>query len=202
MAGKGVGEAGEGHIFPRIERVEERLELRLIRMVAHVAAIEHLHGKLGPRCFVQPAELHGVELVIEDAALAADEVSVEVIGLEAVHDGCAFAHRAAFEPDERGRRRGVFVGGENGVAALRGVAGDFFHLGIHAEEEGVERVATGGKERAAAEFLVRVPAVLAIPRADAVVVINFTVVEFADEPFLDDGFGAGEIAPWYSAATV
>ena len=46
---------------------------------------------------VQAAELLRVELVVEDAAFAADEMRVEVVGLEAIDDRRALADRAVRE---------------------------------------------------------------------------------------------------------
>ena len=42
-----------GMSLPGVERVEERLELRLIRVIAHVAAIEHLHRELLHACLFE-----------------------------------------------------------------------------------------------------------------------------------------------------
>src|SRR6266487_1377004 len=50
-------QAGERHFSARVERVEECLELRQIRVVGYVAGVEHLHRKLAPLVFVQPSEL-------------------------------------------------------------------------------------------------------------------------------------------------
>jgi hypothetical protein len=83
--------------FPSSQRVEERLELRLVGMIAHVAAIEHLHAERGPRVLVQAPEFLAVEFVVEDAALATDKVGVEVVRLETIDDSCAFADRTAGE---------------------------------------------------------------------------------------------------------
>ena len=81
-----------GMSLPGVERVEERLELRLVRMIGDVAAVEHLHRQLAPGVAVQAVELLRVELVVEQAAFAADEVRVEVVGLQAVHHRGALAH--------------------------------------------------------------------------------------------------------------
>ena len=92
-----------------VERVEERLELRLVRMIADVAAIEHLHRQLAPCVPVQAGELLRVKLVVEHAALAADEVGVEVVRLQAIDDRGAFADGAVLELQERRRCGRVFV---------------------------------------------------------------------------------------------
>src|SRR5207253_1734744 len=63
-----------------------------------------------------------------------------------------------------------------------------------AEEERVHGVAAGGEKAAAAGVLFGVPAELSVPRADAVEVIDFAVVNFAEEAAIDDGFGGEELA--------
>ena len=55
-------------------------------------------------------------------------------------------------------------------------------------------MATGGEEGAAAVFFTGVPAELAIPGADAVVVVDFAVVNGAEEALVDHGFGGDELA--------
>lgn len=52
-----VREAGERHFFSGIERVEEGLELRLVRMIGDVARVEHFHGEFAPLSFVQTTDL-------------------------------------------------------------------------------------------------------------------------------------------------
>ena len=116
MRGEGVREAREWHVFSSVERVEERLELRLIRVIAHVAAIEHLHAELGPVRFIEALEAHAVEAVVEQAAFAADEVRVKIVRLEAVDDGGAFADGPAGEAQERGGAGLVFVFSKMGCA--------------------------------------------------------------------------------------
>ena len=83
MRAQRMGQAGERHLLPGVEGVEERLELCLVGMVRDVAGIEHLHGQLAPLALVQAAELRRMEFVVEQAALAPDEMDVEVIRLEA-----------------------------------------------------------------------------------------------------------------------
>ena len=85
-------EARERHVLPGVERVEERLELGLVRMIGDVAAVEHLHRQLAPGVAVEAVELLRVEAVVEQAAFAADQVGVEVVGLQAIHDGGALPH--------------------------------------------------------------------------------------------------------------
>ena len=190
---EGLREAGPLHVAVFVEGVEELLELGLVGVVADVAAIEHLHGEVTPGGFVG-LEFVGVEFVVEEAALAADEVGVEVVGLEAVDDGGAFADAAVFEFDDGDAGGVVLVGGEDFALGFGGEAGDGFDVVAHAEEEGVHGVAAGGEEGAAAVFFAGVPAELAIPRADAVVVVDFAVVNGAEEALVDHGFGGDELA--------
>lgn len=161
-------------------------------MVAHVAGVEHLHGELAPGVLVG-VELHGVELVVEDAALAAAQMRVEVVGLQAVHDGGGFADGAVFEADDGGAGGVVFVGLEDLAAAAGGEGADALDLAAHHHEEGVHGVAAGGEEGAAAVLFPGVPTELAVPRADAVVVVDLAVMEAAEEAFIDEGLGDLEL---------
>src|SRR5258706_7055931 len=74
VSGEAVGEARERHVLAGVEGVEERLELRLVRVIAHVAAIEHFHRELAPRVPVETGEFLRMKFVVEDRAFAADEV--------------------------------------------------------------------------------------------------------------------------------
>jgi hypothetical protein len=88
----------------------------VVGMIAHVAGVEHLHGELAPGGLVG-VQLHGVELVVEQAALAAAEVGVEVVGLQAVHHGGGLADAAVLEVDEGDAGGVVFVGLEDVAAS-------------------------------------------------------------------------------------
>ena len=169
------------------------MELGLVGVIADVAGVEHGHGKLAPFAFVG-LEFAGVELVVEKAALTADEVGVEVVGLEAIDDGGALADGSVFELQDGDGGGVVLVGSEDVAARLGGHAGDRLDLAAHAHEEGVEGVATGGEEGAAAVLLADVPAKLAVPGADAMVVIDLAVVEVAKQAFIDGGLGDEELA--------
>src|SRR3954468_13423293 len=81
MRDERIVKAGERHIAPGIERIEKCLELRLIRMVADVAAIEHLHRQLAPLIPIQPGERLRMKLVDENAPFAADQMCVKVVRL-------------------------------------------------------------------------------------------------------------------------
>ncbi len=118
---------------------------------------------------------------------------MEIVRLEAIDDRRRFADRAVLEANERRRARVVFVRGENRMAALRRVARHFLGLAAHAQQQRVERMAAGGEQRAATERFFRVPAILAVPRADAVIVIDFAVVQRADEARVNHRFGRDEL---------
>src|SRR4051812_1161629 len=104
MRGKRIRETRERHLFAALKGIEERLELGLVRMIADVAAVEHFHRQIAPRVPVQPRQLLRVKFVIENAPLAADEMSVKVIWLQAVNDRGALPGAAAPELQDRGRR--------------------------------------------------------------------------------------------------
>lgn len=53
MGARGVGEAGERHFFASGQRGEERLELRGVGVIRHVAGIQRLHGEFAPFDFVR-----------------------------------------------------------------------------------------------------------------------------------------------------
>src|SRR4051812_8334609 len=101
MGGEGVRKAGEGHRLTLLQRIEERLELRLVWMVTDVAAIEHLHRELRPGALVEPAEFLAVKLIVQDRSLAPHEVRVEVVWLKAIDNGRAFPHGSAGEAEQR-----------------------------------------------------------------------------------------------------
>ena len=190
---RGVAETRERHVLALVERIKEGLELGLVRVIADVAGIQHLHREAAPLGLVG-LQLGGVELVIEDAAMAAHEVGVEVIGLEAVDDRGAFADGAVLELQNRDRGGVVFVRCEVLALGLGAEARDRVDFARHAHQEGIEGVATGGEEGAAAILLADIPAVLAIPWADTVVVVDFAVMDLADEALVDDGLGGFHLA--------
>lgn len=192
MRAGGVGEAGEGHFFAGGQRGEERFELRGVGMIRNVPRIQHLHGEFAPLVFVR-LEFLRVEFVVEQAAFAADEVGVEIIRLETVHDGGAFADAAVLELQERHAAGVVFVGRKDFAPGLGVVARDFGDVVAHAEQEGVEGVATGGEQGAAAGVFAGVPAELPIPRADAVIIIHFAVVQRAEQALIQHGFGGEKL---------
>ena len=88
-----------------------------------------------------------MKLVVEQAALAAHEVGVEIVRLQAIHDRGAFPDLAALEFKNRDAARRVFVRLENLAARFCVVARHFRDVVAHAEQERIERVATGGQQR-------------------------------------------------------
>lgn len=190
---QGFGEAGERHVFAFVQGVKEGLELGLVRVVADIAGVQHVHGEVAPALFVGLQDV-GVQLVVQQAALAAHEVGVEVVGLQAVHHGGGFADGAVLELHQGDAGGVVFIRGEDFALGLGAETGDAFHLAGHDHEQGVEGVAAGGEQGAAAILFADVPAELAIPGADAVVVVHFAVVKVAQEALVDDGLGGLELA--------
>jgi len=126
----GVCKARQGHLLALIQRVEESFELGLVGMIGDVSGIEHLHSEVAPGVFVR-GELHRVELVIQQAAFAAHEVSVEIVGLKAIDDGGAFADAAILEFHYRDAGGRVFVRREDFALGFRVVAGDFGDITPH-----------------------------------------------------------------------
>src|SRR4051812_19560654 len=59
-----IVEAGEPHLGAALQRVEECLELRLVWMIADVAAVEQLHRQFAPVLTVESGELLRMKLVI------------------------------------------------------------------------------------------------------------------------------------------
>ena len=149
-------------------------------MIAHVAGIEHLQVELAPAAFVG-LDFCGVKFVIQQAALAADEMGVKVVRLETVHDRGALAHLAAFEIQDRHAGGVVFVRTENFAFALGGEAGHALDFFPHEQQQRIQRVTAGREQSRAAIGLARVPAELAIPGSDAVIVIHLRVVQVAEQ---------------------
>ena len=96
-------------------------------------------------------------------------------------------------------------GGEQAVVELEGAVGGALGVVVVAdaqlparavgiEQQGVERVASGRQKGAAPGVLARIPAELAIPGADTVVIVDLAVMEFSEQAFIDDGFGGEELA--------
>lgn len=133
MTSRGIGEARERHFFSFVERIEERIELSLIRMIRDISRIEQLHRQIAPGMLVR-FQFHRVKLVIEQAAFAAYEMSMEIIRLQTIHNRRALADRAIFEFQNRHTRRGVLVRRKNLVARFGVIARDLGHISAHAKQ--------------------------------------------------------------------
>ena len=103
---------GQGHGLSLVKRIKKGLELVLIGMVSNVAGVCESDWQLGPRLVAQ-VELGGIQLVVQNTALTATELSVKIVGHQAVDDTGALAYRAVAELQDGGGRRGVFVAAEN-----------------------------------------------------------------------------------------
>ena len=89
VAADHVSERGQWHLLPLAKRCEKRFKLSLIRMVGDIAGIEQFETHFTPSMLVKSWQVH-VEPLIQDAALAANKMRVEVIRLETIDDGGAF----------------------------------------------------------------------------------------------------------------
>ena len=134
-----------------------------------------------------------MELVVQQAAFAADQVRVEVIRLQAINGGCALGGGAALEFEDRYARGRILVGGEQLAPGPGVVAHDLDHIAAHEEQQRVHRVAAGFEQGAAAFVLSLAPAELVIPRADAVIVIHLAIVHVAQQPPIQHGLGDLEL---------
>src|SRR3954469_9779377 len=152
MRDERIVEAGERHLFTALERVEECLELRLVWMIADVAAVEHLHRQLAPGVPIQAGQLLRMKLVVENASLAADQMRVEVIRLQAIDHCRAFSNAAILELQNRRRCRRILIRREQRVAALRSVAADLVYVVVHAQQQRVHRMAARGQQSAATQI--------------------------------------------------
>ena len=54
-------------------------------------------------------------------------------------------------------------------------------------------MATGGQETASAGPLLNVPAILPVPRANSMVIVDFPVMDGAEQALVDDGLGRLEL---------
>src|SRR5882724_9684045 len=134
LVGSGrVGEARQAHLFVLVQRFKKRLELRLVGMIRHVARIKELHRQTAPGVFVG-LQLHRMKLVVQQTALAAHQVSVEIIGLQAVNYRGALADAAILELEDRYTRGRVLVRIEDFALRFRVVTSHFFDLISHAKQ--------------------------------------------------------------------
>ena len=77
---------------------------------------------------------------------------------------------------------------------MRRVGADDFDIFTHAQQQRIERMTARREQAAAAGVLARVPAKLSVPRPDAVIVVHLGVMQFAQQPLVDGGFGGEELA--------
>src|SRR5262245_65041701 len=101
-----------------------------------------------------------MELVVEQAAFTADQMDVEVIGLKAIDDRRHLSDPAVLKPQNRYAGCWVFVFSEVLVRRMGGIGTDRFDLGAHAQQQCIQRVATGRKQAAASGVPAGVPAKL------------------------------------------
>src|SRR5262245_17422563 len=142
----------------------------------HVARIDQAGFERAPSLFGH-FEFRAVETVIEQAALAAAKMNVEVIGLQAVRHRSDLAESSVFEFEQRHRSRVVFIKSEDLATAAITVTLDLLDFGIHEHQQKIESVTAGGQKAAAAEILLDIQAELAVPRSDAVIIINLGVMK-------------------------
>src|SRR5437773_3202123 len=157
VTAQGFVQAGERHFSALVQRLEECLELRQIRVVRYVAGVEHLHRKLAPLVLVQAWELVRVKLIVQQASFTTDQVRVKVVRLKAIHDCRAFPDGTVLEFQNRDAGCSVFVWLEDLALRFRVVAGHFGDIVAQTKEQSVERVTTCGQQRAAPGVPPRVP---------------------------------------------
>src|ERR1041385_7003164 len=174
MSARGFPEGGQGHVLSLIQRFEKGLERSEIWMIGHVAGIEHLHGERAPGVFVG-AELGGVEFIVEETSFTSNQVRMKIIGLKAIHDCGAFADTAVLELQNRDAGSGVLVRRKDFALGFGVITCDFYDVIAHAQQQSVQGVTTRRQEGAAAGILSRIPSELAIPRTDAVVIIDLAI---------------------------
>ena len=143
----GLVQARLGHGLPLLKGIEKSLELGLIGVIGHIARISQFHGELAPLRLIQ-FERVGVKLVIEQSPLAAHQVGVEVVGLEAIQNRSRLAHPAVSELQNGHAGRRVFVFLEVLVLGLGRIARDLGHFSPHHPDEHVKSVTTGRKQTA------------------------------------------------------
>ncbi len=114
--------------------------------------------------------------------------------MKTIDDRRHFPDAAILELQNGDAGGGIFIAGKIPVSGLRGITADRFHLFAHAQEQRVQGMATGREEAAAAGVFARVPAVLTIPGADAVIIIDLAVVDGPQQAAVDDGFNREELA--------
>src|ERR1043166_2741679 len=119
---------------------------------------------------------------------------MEIIRLQTINNRSHFAHAAILEFQNRDAGGRVFILGKLAVDRVRGIGADDFHILPHAQEQRVQRVATGRQETASAGRAKRVPTKLSVPRPDSVIIIDFTVMDASEQSSVEHGFDGQELA--------
>ena len=115
-------------------------------------------------------------------------MNVEVVRLKAIHAGSHFRNPiTAIKFEDRHARRFIFIRLKIFPLRLCVIARDLLNLSVHEEQQGIERVATRGQERAATEVLFDVPRVLTVPRPNPVIVIQLAIVQVAEQARVNEG---------------
>ena len=177
------------HFLSCPQRLEEGLELRLIRVITHIAGVHQLRGQRAPFILVQSTHLAGVELVIQNTALTAHEVCVEVVWLQAVNHAGHLTEAAILEFQNRDAGGVVFVLLENSVLGFGGMTGNLHHIFVaHQIQQRIHCVATRRKQATATSLLLDVPAILTVPRSHTVIIVHLAIMNLANQPLINHGF--------------
>lgn len=105
---------------------------------------------------------------------------VKVVRLETIDDRCCFPDAPILKADQSDGCRVVLVRLEIGIAGPRAPTMDLGDRTGHAKEESIQGMTPGAEQAGAATVFVNVPPELSVPWADAVIVIDFAVVDFAE----------------------
>ena len=174
------------HLFTRPQRLEEGLKLRLIRVITDIPGVYQLRGQGAPFVLVQGTHLTGVELIIQNTSLTANEVRVEVIRLQAIDHTGHLADSAILEFQDCDAGRVVFVLLKNSVLGFGGMTGNLHYIFVaHQIQQRIHCVATRRKQATTASLLLDVPTILPIPRPYAVIVIHFAVMNLTDKTLIN-----------------
>ena len=101
-------QAGQRHGLLRVESGEKRLELRLIRVVGDIPGVQRFKAQGAPGLFSR-FEVARMKLVVQEAALTAHEVGMEIIRLQAVDRRGAFAYTPISKFEQRHTGGGIFI---------------------------------------------------------------------------------------------
>jgi len=111
---------------------------------------------------------------------------MEIVRLQAIHTrGDLPNFPATFKLKQTHTRRLIFIRLKNSTGGLCVITGDLFDASIHKKEERIKGMASCREQGATTEVFFDVPFVLSIPRSDTVVIINFSIVEFTEQPVVN-----------------